>query len=346
MLHILLIILKIVGIIILVILGIIILLLLQILLIPIKYTFCGEYYGEPKGEIRVKWLLFVIDLRIIYENSDFAYYLRSFNGIIYTNKDLEPSLLGKLIRKLVSKYFDDDNEEENEKDETSLPEDKHKDIHNKPDKTFDDVKTEHIKTEVVNTYDDLDNWINEEQIQKGSTDSDTETIHENTGDNIFEPIEDRVNFLDRWKESVDNIKSITYSIRQALKKASTTKDKIILIIKFINKDSTKTSLSSVKIHLLKLWKHIRPRKVSGLITFGFDDPYQTGQVLGLLALFIPVYKNNIKIRPDFNESRFEGNISGSGRIILGYLLSWGIHIIRDRQLMVTIKRARKLLGGD
>lgn len=69
MLHILLIILKIIGILLLVILGVVLLFLLAVLLIPVRY--CGEasFHGAIRGKVKIFWFLHLLSLQAVYEGS-------------------------------------------------------------------------------------------------------------------------------------------------------------------------------------------------------------------------------------------------------------------------------------
>ena len=62
MLHILLLILKIIGIVLLVILGLLLAAVLLVLLVPLRYRLEGSWHGEPAGKVRVTWLLHAVSV--------------------------------------------------------------------------------------------------------------------------------------------------------------------------------------------------------------------------------------------------------------------------------------------
>ena len=85
-----------------------------------------------------------------------------------------------------------------------------------------------------------------------------------------------------------------------------------------------------------LWKqtgrflrHVCPRGGKGSVTFGFEEPYLTGQVLSAAALIYPFFEGNLEICPVFDETVFEAEGSFKGRIRAGYLLWLGLGILRD-----------------
>ena len=82
MVHVLLLILKVLGITLLILLGILILVFLLVLLAPFRYTIDAEYYGDIRAVGRIRWLCFVLDLKGIYGNSRFIYYMKYFGFTI------------------------------------------------------------------------------------------------------------------------------------------------------------------------------------------------------------------------------------------------------------------------
>ncbi len=332
MLHILLLILKIIGIILLVILGLIIVLLVMILLMPIRYKFNGQYYEEPKVNVYVKWAICFLKVDIVYENSKIKYTVKALGGKILSNDDIKLSWLGRLIKKYMDKGLDvvEDIDDTINVRNTSNTDKKNKEID--PDKEIDSFINENKEDET---------FVEEENKHlyndKAEVDKDIEDIEKEYK---------KLNILDRLKIFVDNIKKIFISIKKVMNSAKTLKEKITIIIDFMKLDTTKSAWSMLKKYIVDILKHIWPRKIEGLVRFGFDDPATTGQVLGLVSLGIPIYKDNITIRPDFEQQIIEGYISGKGRIRIGYLVKIIIKILLDKNILDTITRARKLLGGE
>lgn len=72
MLHIVLLVLKIIGILILVILGLVLFLLLAGLTVPVRYGIRGSYYGKVKGSVKITWLLHIVSAVISYDGETFV----------------------------------------------------------------------------------------------------------------------------------------------------------------------------------------------------------------------------------------------------------------------------------
>ena len=72
MLHILLLILKIIGIVLAVIIGLIVLLLAIVMFVPIRYTVSGKYYGKPKLKAQVYWLFHLLRVYIAEKKEEYG----------------------------------------------------------------------------------------------------------------------------------------------------------------------------------------------------------------------------------------------------------------------------------
>ena len=77
MLHIILLILKIIGIILLSVLGLLLLGIICILFVPVRYKGTGNWSQEKHGKVVVSWLLHILSIHITYDNgeSDIKYKL-------------------------------------------------------------------------------------------------------------------------------------------------------------------------------------------------------------------------------------------------------------------------------
>ena len=89
-------------------------------------------------------------------------------------------------------------------------------------------------------------------------------------------------------------------------------------------------------------KHIFPRRISGYLRYGFDDPSLTGRVTGAAAGFYPLYGDKIRLYPDFMEKVLEGDLCGSGRIRMGYLLFLIIRALLVKEIRQSIIRLWKM----
>ena len=66
--------------------------------------------------------------------------------------------------------------------------------------------------------------------------------------------------------------------------------------------------------MVRLLKFLRPKKLTGNLHFGFEDPSVTGKVLAVLGALYPFYGEHIRINPDFENEIFEGDVLVKGNI--------------------------------
>ena len=85
----------------------------------------------------------------------------------------------------------------------------------------------------------------------------------------------------------------------------------------------------------KIIVHVLPRKISGYFKFGFEDPSVTGQVLEILAVFYPLYKDDFKIIPMFYDEIVEADISFKGRLRILYAAYIGLLLWLNKKKIKT-----------
>lgn len=86
------------------------------------------------------------------------------------------------------------------------------------------------------------------------------------------------------------------------------------------------------------WGHIRPRKLKGNVTFGFDDPAHTGEALGVLGILYPMFPGKFSVTPMFTESILEGWLEMRGRIYGIFFLVTGLQVLFDGHTIPIIKK--------
>ncbi len=99
--------------------------------------------------------------------------------------------------------------------------------------------------------------------------------------------------------------------------------------RFATDERTKAAISKGKEQLGVLLKKLFPKKINGNLHFGTEDPALTGEILGGLALFYPLYQEQVRIEPDFYEKVLEGKLGGSGSIRMVTLLGIAWKLYRD-----------------
>lgn len=174
---------------------------------------------------------------------------------------------------------------------------------------------------------------------------------------IYEPQKPNPELPKKEKSARPDVKSKFEAIKQKL---LAVKEKFIDskagIQKIKNKiDYWKNLLTSdpMKEAMGFLWKktkgllhHILPRRMTGRIHFGFEDPSKTGKTLAYFSMLYPFTKENLVIEPEFEteELILEGDIAFRGRIRLGYLVYVALSVVLNKNIRRQYKRLRQ--GGN
>lgn len=315
MLGILLTILKIIGIILLVLIGLILLAAAVILLVPIRYH--GEGAREEKilsGNVKLTWLLHMISASASLSEDGTKIRVCLFGKTIYpkTKKPPKKSKAKKMPKQEATK--------KSEKSE-------------KPKQQSDTVSKE-----VATIY----------EPQKPNPELPKK---------MDEPESEKKQQSQKEKSARPDVKSKFEAIKQKL---LAVKEKFIDskagIQKIKNKiDYWKNLLTSdpMKEAMEFLWKktkgllhHILPRRMTGRIHFGFEDPSKTGKTLAYFSMLYPFTKENLVIEPEFEteELILEGDIAFRGRIRLGYLVYVALSVVLNKNIRRQYKRLRQ--GGN
>ena len=325
MLHILLTILKVIGIIILVLISLVILIIAAILFVPIRYSIDAIYDRKVKNldfKIKITYLLHLISVKYIYKDDGLS--IKIF-GIKTHFFDKETKAMEEKINK-ETKMFEKMSSEIKD-NMTEMPEvyEQLKKIDEERDRLAENVN----KTE--------------ENIENNNKDNDTE---ENTEENKEENTEEfiKVEKQNIFSRIYSKIKAIIIKIKYRFIKFCDTIKKICKNVndlkEFISDDNTKEAFGFLKKEALILLKHIRPRRIKGYVHFGFDDPSYTGNLLGLIYMILRGSPKEFRINPDFENKVFDGEIHAKGRVQCYLLLIIGIRLYKNDNLKLLLERRR------
>lgn len=332
MVHVILLILKVLGITLLILLGIVLLFVLLILFAPFRYTIDAQYYGDVKAVGRIQWLCFVLDLKGMYGNDRFLYYLKSFGFMISTN-------------------------DENDKHYKVMP-DTEAVGGEAADSQDSDAGTQIPVTVVEDDYEAYEREQEMKELQP--------TLPKEAGipakKSIFMQIHDRVEAGLEWIVTIpmrihykiselmarilDFLADLAENMNKVIKKRDYILQKITGVRDLLGKSYTRKVLKDGKTFLVKMWKHVRPRKLRGVIHFGLEDPSATGQLLGVVGMLYPVYRNQFVIAPDFEQQVFEGKIYARGRVQIGRMTFLALRFMLTRNFFKTVQEVRTIIGGN
>ncbi|GMQ60385.1 hypothetical protein AN1V17_47850 [Vallitalea sediminicola] len=298
----------------------VVLCILTVLFVPIRYSAQGEKYDTIKLDVKVNWLLHIVSFK--YHMDD-----ETNMSLKIFGKDIMAEKKHKKVKKANNK--------------------KHKKKHKKKQKG---IKSDNRSKDI-----DDPNGINKEAQAK----MDNEKIQYNIGiekenDQIVEGKEETQedkHKMEKFKNKVEesNKKNKSSKIaehKNKKKKKKEKKDKakkrnwkqIYSTIKdFIKNEENRDVLKKIKVKVLKMIKHILPKKFQSKLLIGTGDPASTGYLVGAASVLYTITGNKLKVIPDFNEKIFQGCFYGKGKIYLIVLLKNTISIVLDKRVRKIYK---------
>ena len=93
-------------------------------------------------------------------------------------------------------------------------------------------------------------------------------------------------------------------------------------------------------HLRYLWKGYRLRSVKGYVRFGTGSPDTTGELCGLIYLLLPVCADRYLVDPQFYEKIFRTDTDIKGVIRLYRLLVVAVRLLLDKEFRILIRKIR------
>ena len=366
MLHILVMILKIIGIILLAIIGIALLIVILILFVPIRYRIQAHRYDDTMAKVNVSWLLSAIRFTLKYNGAEVDTKIRilGFDGSKFINGDTKQKQEDiidytneeeKTEAKMEPKACDTDALDENKSDNVSNNTngiDKSDDTNKDNDiDTKDSTNTDNaIDTEdSTNTDNDIDteddtntdNGIDTEDstntdngidTEDSTNQSDISSSKEQKKKNTRKPKNIFSRLVFKAKKIYHKFKTWCKKLMNMLKKADDIKTKLLALAEFIDSREFKDNFAFVKVQLGRLFKHIMPLKHRIKLEFGTGSPDTTGEILGALAVIMALTGMNIQVMPDFDNAIFRGEIYMKGRIRLFNILIIVLKVYFNKEL--------------
>ena len=330
LLHILLFLLKLIGIVLLVILGLIVLILAIILLTPIRYRIGASKYQTIQAEGKVTWLFRLIEMVFkldtgAEEGKRLHLSFRIAWLKLYDNqKPKEKRIKQKKTRKTKSKAESKQSEKVIQAAKPEQPE----------------AKVQPIKTEQAAEM------KHEEKLIEGPKESAVEKILR-----LAKNVANKILSLIRGVFSlICSILGIPSKIMDGLEKLENfftkLREKKEAFLAFYNETHNHQWFTAFWHRLKKLLLRILPRADRLYLHFGFEDPATTGQVLGGLSILYPICGEKMELCPEFNEEVLEGEVKVHGCIRLVTLVVFAVKSFLNKQFFAIVKQFKGLLRGE
>lgn len=351
-------ILKIIGIILLCILALLLVLLLLALFCPAVYRIKGEKQDKLLLHARISWLFPLIYGNIKYEGQ--------LSCILYLLGIPVYDVLGE--KPVKSKKTEKERKKEKKKKEKRKQKGKRKEDNaakkRKGSKRAEKKKENNTENHIKNIRDieDVENAGRENQekqsreaysdirrqktVMEEKTEGPRETdILENPEMADKHDEEEKPSIFQKVKlffqKIFEKVRNIKYTILNMKEKLENLKETVYWYKEVLEREESGRAITKGKKQLLKFLNHVKPKKVKGNVLFGFGDPGTTGEVLGFISMFYPLFGNHITVTPDFERTIFQGDFYIKGRMRAFNLLRFGWSVFFDKD----IKNLYNILTG-
>ncbi len=292
------------------------------LFVPFRYKIGGSNKDKLYFYFLTSFFLSFFRLKIYYKEEMGYVAIRLF-GIKIIDKTF-PELI-ELVEKLSEIFSKKDKKSDKETEETSK---------------IDDAS---LEADTIPETDTEEYTITEEEVE--------EFLNEPDEIDEMNAFEKNITFLSSIKDFILNIKKKWYNFKRFVKEKIDQWNKIKKYIKYywkvLNHPSVKPTLKLFWDLMIKMMKHVWPRKWRLKIKYGDEDPYLTGKVHGYICMARGLFGREIDFTPVWDENIFEFDGYVKGRIQLIVFLMFAFKIFANRhlrKLVILIIKGGKIRG--
>ena len=330
MLHIIIFILKIIGILLLVILGLILLLVSSVLFVPITYKVRAE---RKDGVIQVRAV------------AGWMFRLLSVHYRLHTSQEPMQLLQGRILGIPVWKPLEPKKEkpkkaEKKSKEKQSKPKQMEaKQLEQKAEVKSSDKAKERLKKDLTPGTAVATVPQPEPEVSRQEQPQDKQAQTKPPRQSILKKLLYAIRRIYGKITAIGRgLFSLVVKLLHMPEKASET---IGTLTDFWNLEENVKARESIWRELKFLWKHSRPRKADLTLHFGFEDPSWTGQCMGVLSILNVWYPVRIFLKPEFEQEIFEGTLYIKGHMMLAVPLLSIFRLWRDENVMKMYRRFRQ-----
>lgn len=330
MLHIIIFILKIIGILLLVILGLILLLVSSVLFVPITYKVRAE---RKDGVIQVRAV------------AGWMFRLLSVHYRLHTSQEPMQLLQGRILGIPVWKPLEPKKEkpkkaEKKSKEKQSKPKQMEaKQLEQKAEVKSSDKAKERLKKDLTSGTAVATIPQPEPEVSRQEQPQDKQAQTKPPRQSILKKLLYAIRRIYGKITAIGRgLFSLVVKLLHMPEKASET---IGTLTDFWNLEENVKARESIWRELKFLWKHSRPRKADLTLHFGFEDPSWTGQCMGVLSILNVWYPGRIFLKPEFEQEIFEGTLYIKGHMMLAVPLLSIFRLWRDENVMKMYRRFRQ-----
>lgn len=339
MLHVILGILKVIGIILLAVIGLLVLILLALLFVPVRYRIAGKKEGEVlEGQVQVSWFLHIIGLTAEYAKGHLSVKLKLFG---FALKRIGGGEEGKERGGGDSGFRERRQEEKAPK----------KKLENGGREQVHPGKTEHVDSEVKSGFETVEQDKHIEPKKEAGTPTKPPGRLAALLKRVWQGIlrlgsllktlfEFLIYLPERILDWTQRLSDLLDAGEDAAERWREAWERLCKRAAPFLEDESRALYGRLLAHLKYLWKHYGPRTLGGWARFGTGAPDITGALTGVLYPFLPASANEFALLPDFTEAVFEADIRMKGHIRACHLLTTAVSLWREKQLRKLIRKVR------
>lgn len=327
MLHIMLLILKIIGIILICILGMVLFAVLCALFVPLRYqieVMREEGEGKPPVVVRVKvtWLLHLINVLLCYP-ADVYVRVRIFLFTLFQipEKQHKPSR-----RKKAGGSGPEETETSeggSDPEETEAPEGVGAKSSEQPEE----------KTEIQDTEE------NAPPAEKAGGSGAEGTVQREEKEDTRHKILCKIRHLTAKIKAF--FQKIQYTICGFCDKIESTLDTIKYYCDILRSDAFARSFALCKEQLGIILRAVRPDRFEADMIVGTNDPASTGEILAVFGMLYPYVGEHVRVVGDFERAHIEGRIFLKGKVRAFTFLCIAVRVYRNKDIRTLIKLFKK-----
>ena len=332
MLHILLLILKWIGIVLAVFLLLLLLLINLGLFVPVRYradASCQNDIETLEAEFELSWMWKLFFLTACWKKGKADMKIRIGWKYLFSEEKE-----GKSEEKIEVPEEKEENDLQKEKEEQKFLKEQKESL--PPEKTNRSLPENNVQEQAEKRechQEKTESGIDKEEEEKESFTAD----RRKAGGRKKKPLWDRMK--EKISEWIERCKSFW---RKILAMGRNFRGKKEQIESFLTDASHRRAFCSLKREVRRFLGHVSPKDVKIVGKIGLEDPYMTGQVLAVLGMLFPFLGENTVIVPDFENKVLEGSVHIEGKIHNFRMLAILWRLIKDRDVRKIIIDIKKL----
>ena len=316
MLHIILTVLKIIGIFLLILLGTILFVVVAVLAAPITYDISGEWNQQFTLRGKIRWLYHILGISLEFQEGNPAVKISLFGRVLGEEKK-------KNQPKTSRKKQDSGQRPSSEKQQCSRQKQSSGQKQDMEQKSLSEQSSEQNsrKTEVMA----------EEKPAEPVKQTKSEAV---TPEKTKIDPEEKEEVFSDWDLLLD----------EELEK----EQRLHRFAAFLEQESVKRLIRKLWKSIGKIFGHLRPSVLFLKGRIGMDDPALTGKIMEVAAVLYAFYGEHIQLVSDFEEEVLEAEFTIKGRIVPGYLiikiLGMGLRILLNKECRALYKDIKQNLA--